>query len=156
MLLLTGKRNSSTVLNVLLAKFCKYSPSSQFTEKVCDSFFPFCLLASSCVSQYSSKAFLFSLVNKPGWAPVKLPQTGKHGSGRYSMYSCSGYGPILGGGNDIYIPSHASSNTNSYSNLGHTYSPPSGHSYGTSFTKSFLAGSYNFRPDEVEVFYEST
>ena len=43
----------------------------------------------------------------------------------------------------------------SYSNLGHEYSPPSGHSYGSSFTKSFLAGSYHFQPDEVEVFYET-
>ena len=119
-------------------------------------FFPFCLLVSNCGYKYSSKAFLFSLVNKPGWAPVKLPQAGKYSSRRFSIYSCSSYGPVFGGGNDIYIPSHASSNTNSYSNLGHTYSPPSGHSYTSSFTRSFLAGSYKFQPDEVEVFYKST
>ena len=156
LLLLTGKRNSSTVLNFPLAKCYKYSPSSQFTEIVCDSFFPFCLLVSSCGSQYSSKAFLFSLVNKPGWVPVKLPQTGEYNSNRYSIYSCSRYGPTFGGGYDIKIASYAPSNTNSYSHLGHTYSPPSGHSYGSSFTESFLAGSHTFKPDEVEVFYEST
>ena len=111
MLLLTGKRNSSTVLNVPLANFYKYSPSSQFTEIVCDSFFPFCLLASNCVSQYSSKAFLFSLVNKPGWAPVKLPQTGKHSSYRNSIYSCLSHGPVFGGGRDIHITNYASSHT---------------------------------------------
>ena len=156
LLLLTGKRNFSTVLNVPLANCYKYSPSSQFTEIVCDSFFPFCLLDSNCGYQYSSKAFLFSLVNKPGWAPVKLPQTGKYSSSRNSIYSCSSSGPTFGGGFDINIKNHASSSTNSYLNLGHSYSPPSGHSYRSSFTRSFLAGSYTFQPNEVEVFYEST
>ena len=156
MLLLIGKRNSSTVLNVPLAKCYKCSPSSQFTEIVCDSFFPFCLLVSGCGYQYSSKAFLFSLVNKPGWAPLKLPQTGKYSSIRSSIHSCSSSGPAFGGGHDISIKNHASSNTNSYTNLGYTFSPPSGHSYGSSFTESFLAGSYTFQPNEVEVFYEST
>ena len=66
------------------------------------------------------------------------------------------YGPTFGGGYDFYIASYASTNTNSYSNLGHSYNPPAGHNYGTSFTASFLAGSYNFQPNEVEVFYEST
>ena len=156
LLLLTGKRNSSTVLNVPLANCYKYSPSSQFTEIVCDSFFPFCLLVSNCRGLYSSKAFIFSFVNKPGWAPVKLPQTGKYRSNRQSIYSCSSHGPAFGGGYDIKIGSYASFNSNSYSDLGYTYSPPSGHSYGSSFTQSFLAGSSTFTPDEVEVFYEST
>ena len=150
------KRHFSIVLNVLLAKCYKYSPSSQFTEIVCDSFFPFCLLDSNCGYLYSSKAFLFSLVNKPGWAPVKLSQTGKYSSYRYSINSCPSYGPIFGGGSDIWITNYASSNTDSLTNLGHTYSPPSGHSYLSSFARSFLAGSYYFQPDEVEVFYEST
>ena len=33
-------------------------------------------LDSSSEYQYDSKAFLLSRVNKPGWVPVKLPQTG--------------------------------------------------------------------------------
>ena len=28
--------------------------------------------------QYDPKDFLFSVVNKPGWEPVKLPQTGEN------------------------------------------------------------------------------
>ena len=72
------------------------------------------------------------------------------------MYSCYDRGPTFGVGYDIYIASYASSNKNSHTNLGNTYSPPSGHSYGSSFTQSFLAGSYTFQPDEVEVFYETT
>ena len=106
--------------------------------------------------QYDSKAFLFSLVNKPGWAPVKLPQTGRYSSNRaYSVRFRSSYGPTFGGGHDIQIFYSGQSSGNSHSNLGHTYSAPSGHSYGSTFAKTFLAGTYNFTPDEVETFYES-
>ena len=122
-----------------------------------DSCFPFLfsLIDSGSKYQYDSKAFLFSLVNKPGWAPVKLPQTGGHSSNAYSIRFESSYGPIFGGGYDIYISNSASSNSNSYSNLGHTYSPPSGYSYRSTFARTFLAGTYHFTPDEVETFYES-
>ena len=113
--------------------------------------FLFSLIGSRHSWQYDSKAFLFSLVNKPGWAPVKLPQTGKYSSSRaYSMYSSSSYGPTFG--RDIYLSSLASS-----SNLGYTYyGPPRGNGYGTTFARTFLAGSYRFTPDEIETFYETT
>ena len=118
--------------------------------------FNFSLIDSSSGYQYDSKAFLFSLVNKPGWAPVKLPQTGKYSSRRaYSINCYSSYGPTFGGRNDIRIYNYASSNSNSYSNLGHTYSPPSGYSYSSTFARTFLAGTYKFTPDEVETFYET-
>jgi len=112
---------------------------------------------SGCSYYYDSAAFLFSLVNKPGWQPLKLDQTGNNSYRRkYSIYSCSNYGPTFGAGHDIYIANNAASSTNSYTYLGSEYSPPPGNSYRSSFTKSFLAGSYTFRPDEVEVFYETT
>ena len=104
--------------------------------------------------QYDSKAFLFSLVNKPGWAPVKLPQTGKYGSQRDSIRCASILGPAFGGA-DIRISNYASSNSNSYANLGCTYSPPSGYSWGSTFARTFLAGTYQFTPDQVETFYET-
>ena len=115
-------------------------------------------LGSSCGYRYDSSAFLFSLVNKPGWQPLKLDQTGQYSHYRgHSIYSCSSYGPTFGGGHDIYIANNAVSNTNSHATgLGWTYSPPPGNSYWSSFSRSFLAGSYHFRPDEVEVFYETT
>ena len=107
--------------------------------------------------QYDSKAFLFSLVNRPGWAPVKLSQTGQYSYRKsYSIYSYSSYGPTFGGGHDINIKSDASSNSNSYSDLGKEYSPPSGYSYGSTFARTFLAGTYKFTPEEVETFYETT
>ncbi|CAH3173153.1 unnamed protein product [Porites evermanni] len=114
--------------------------------------------SSSCQTRYDSQAFLFSLVNKPGWAPVKLPQTGQHSSNDLSIYDCSSYGPIFGGGHDIIIADYASSSSSSNANLGHTYSPPSGYNYGDTFTQTFLAGgsNYYFTPDEIETFYETT
>ena len=117
----------------------------------------FLLASGSGRYQYDSNAFLFSLVNKPGWAPVKLSQSGKSSSRRaHSIYFLSTYGPTFGNGHDIYIENYASSNSNSYSNLGWTYSPPSGYSYHSTFARTFLAGTYKFTPDEVETFYEST
>ena len=110
-------------------------------------------LESSCFGfQYDAQAFLFSLVNMPGWAPVKFDQTGQYSSFWYSTYSCYSYGPTFGGGHDLQVghPPY-----NYYSNLGYTYSPPSGYSFGSSFAQSFLAGSYKFHPDEVETFYDA-
>ena len=116
----------------------------------------FSLIDSSSGYQYDSKAFLFSLVNKPGWAPVKLPQTGKYSSSRaYSIYCSSGYGPTFGNGHDFFITDNASSNSISHSDLGFTYSPPSGYSVGSNFARTFLAGTLYFTPDEVETFYET-
>ena len=119
-------------------------------------FIDFLTGSMSCGYHYDSQAFLFSLVNKPGWAPVKLPQY------RYNQYAihshCSSYGPIFGGGHDIAIYDHASSSSSNYANLGYTYRPPNGYSYGNTFTHTFLAGgnNYYFTPDEVEIFYETT
>ena len=137
--------------------------TEEFTSEYQDSVasdscfkFLFSLTDSSDKYQYDSKAFLFSLANKPGWAPVKLPQTGRYSSNRaYSVRFGSGYGPTFGAGHDIHISNSASSNSHSYSNLGNTYSAPSGYSYRSTFARTFLAGTYQFTPDEVETFYES-
>ena len=115
------------------------------------------LVGSGSGCPYDSNAFLFSLVNKPGWAPVKLPQTGKYSSSRQcSINDYPSFGPTFGGGHDIYISNYASSNRNSYGKLGQTYSPPSGYSYRSTFARTFLAGTYSFTPDEIETFYETT
>ena len=42
----------------------------------------------------------------------------------------------------------------SYSNLGHTYKLPTGYVYGTDKARSLLAGTYTFKVDEYEVFYQ--
>ena len=111
-------------------------------------------LGSGCLYQYDRQAFLFSLVNKPGWAPVKFNQTGKHSSHEsYSTYSCNNLGPIFGGKDrhDLklgHVPHY------SYSDLGYTYGPPSGHIYASPFARTFLAGHDQFNPDEIETFYD--
>ena len=46
--------------------------------------------------QHDSKAFLFSLVNKPGWEPVKLPQKGKYSSRKYSVQNLKSRGQSFG------------------------------------------------------------
>lgn len=104
----------------------------------------------ACYSGYSgtwatdNKAFIFSLVNKEELEPfksmVKNPSR--------ALYRSTSYGPYFGS-SDILISSNANSNTYSYANLGNSYSLPSG----VKSSSSVLAGTYNFTPDEVEVFY---
>ena len=106
--------------------------------------------------RYDSKAFLFSLVIKPGWAPVKLSQSGQYSFRKsYSIFITSSFGPTFGGGPDINIGNYQLKG-DYYSDLGYTYSPPSGYSYRSTFAKTFLAGTYKFTPGEVETFYETT
>ena len=62
--------------------------------------------------QHDSKAFLFSLVNKPGWAPVKLPQKGKYSSRKNSIQNLKSLGPSFGE-HDMQLSSLASKNRNS-------------------------------------------
>ena len=64
---------------------------------------------------------------------------------------CSGCGPTFGNGDDIHISNNANSNTGSYTDFGqhNAYSVPSG----VQDQYTILAGTRNFTPDEVEVFY---
>ena len=106
--------------------------------------------STHCTWWYDAEAFLFSLVNEPGWAPVKLNQTGSYYySPWYAIYSCSYYGPTFGGGHDIYIADNAAYSSSSYS-YHFTFRSPSGYGPGRS---SFLAGSSYFTPDEIETFF---
>ena len=101
---------------------------------------------SSNTYGYSTNTFIFSLINKEGLAPFKsMVKSLKH-----AIYRNRGYGPTFGGGHDISISNNANSNTGSYTNF-----------YNTNYQISsrvqnrltILAGSYEFTPDEVEVFY---
>ena len=111
-------------------------------------------LGPDCLSQYDPQAFLFSLVNKPGWAPVKFDQTGKHSSyPSNSTYSCYDHGPIFGGPHHdlkLHLSHHGSS-----SELGYTYGLPSGYTYASPSARTFLAGHDQFNPDEIETFYDA-
>jgi hypothetical protein len=106
----------------------------------------------SSVYSYDKDSWLFSLVNKTGGAPCKL----KSFSNNYGTYGNSSYGPTFGGGFDLYISDNCSSGLTSYSNLGHSYATPSGITYGTVNAQNFLAGSYYFQVQEIEVFLIKT
>ncbi len=63
------------------------------------------------------------------------------------------YGPTFGGGGDLCIDNNANTTMNSCSYLGFIYRHPQ-YSWGTIEAKSFLAGSYNFQLDEIEVYHK--
>ncbi|XP_048580774.1 uncharacterized protein LOC5507168 isoform X2 [Nematostella vectensis] len=96
----------------------------------------------------SNKAFLYTLYNPRGYKPEKLP--GKSSTNVHSIYSGASYGPTFGGGHDLYIADKANTQKSSYTNP-YSYQQPSGCSGNTC-----LAGSYQFTPSEVEVFYEAS
>ncbi len=148
---------TTKLINLLYVRCEAVQSVIKYLINVRHMFHLFFSLGSSCGYHYDSAAFLFSLVNKPGWQALKLDQSGRDSHYRSSsIYSCSDRGPTFGNGHDIYIANYASTSTSSYTNLGYGYSPPPGYSWGSSFANSFLAGSKYFQPDEVEVFYETT
>ena len=95
----------------------------------------------------TSNAFIFSLHNKEGLGPFKSMVTDSSNA----IYRHSSYGLTFGAGHDIHIADNANSNTNSYSDFGqhNDYSISSG----VQDQYTILAGTRNFKPDEVEVFY---
>ena len=127
---------------------CKmvYWTRLSYTESliVCVLFFVF---SGSAGYQYSTNTFLYSLKNYNGYGYFKQDITnGYYGTATYSNYN---YGPVFGGGYDMYIEDNAGRNTYSGFNC-HSYRRPYcdysiwvGTRYGN-----------NFRPDELEVYYE--
>jgi hypothetical protein len=93
----------------------------------------------------SSRAFLFSIVNPAGLAPMKLPLTGEWSYD--AVYFVSSCGPVFGEGRDLFILDKCNTEKKSYSNLGYTYTLPPGQD-----GKTFLAGSDRFLVAEIEVF----
>ncbi len=65
-------------------------------------------------------------------------------------YSVS-YGPTFVYYGDIHIANNANTTMDSRSNLGHSYKNPQ-YAHGSDEAKSFLAGSFNFQLDEIEVY----
>ena len=102
---------------------------------------------NSC-SQWKSDRnnFIFSLINKDN-KPLKMkidPNQHKH-----AIRCDPKYGPKFG--YDICIGNDANTTMDSYSNLGYSYRHPQ-YAHGTNEAQSFLAGSYEFQLDEIEVY----
>ncbi len=85
--------------------------------------------------------------NKENLPPFKASL--KNQNNGYAIYASSSYGPVFGGGWDLAIYDNAASSTNSHTYFVSSYQAPSGVSDRT----TILAGTYNFSPTEVEVFY---
>ena len=92
-----------------------------------------------------SKSFIFSLINNDK-KPLKINWSQNEG-----IYCRKLIGPTFGGGPDIRIEDESNKYTNSSSNLGHSYIHPD-YPKGSKEANSFLAGSFNFQVDEIEVF----
>ena len=142
--------------------FISFLYELEFLNEVCTSDYPFLFLFLQQVTVASIEliprhSFSRSLTSQDGrlWNCVRQGSISHYG---YSIYDCSSYGPTFGGGHDIYIVDYASSSRSSSANLGWQYGPPSGYSYGGTFSRTFLEGGGNdhFTPDEVETFYETT
>lgn len=71
---------------------------------------------------------------------------------RYASYNARSYGPTFGG-HDLYLANQCNRNKNSFTNLGHSYKPPS--NYGGN-ARTLLAGSFKFQCTEYEVYYLTT
>ena len=110
----------------------------------------FVILFSGTAGWVSSvNAFLFSLKNKDN---LELFKAAVHQNSQRAFYHYSGYGPTFGG-HDLRISNNANLNTLSYTDFGVTYQPPPGYTRGAANTKALLAGTHDFTPSEVEVFY---
>ena len=87
-------------------------------------------------------SFLFSIDRK-----AKYEQ--KAGQTSNSIYAYSTYGPTFGGGHDIYIADNCNSSTSCYSYFPYSYDCKE---YNNPSSSDWLAGAYNFKVDEIEVF----
>ena len=107
----------------------------------------FYVIASGTYYKQAPGSFIFSLRNKENLPPFKAPM--KSHRKNYAIFNYYSYGPTFGAGHDLHISNNAPSNTRSYTKFGYTYQPP----HGVSSRLTILAGSHNFSPSEVEVFY---
>ena len=132
--------NISKTLTILKAKETGYIFGG-FTEK---------LWQGDEVQKSDSKAFIFSLTNKD-----KIPCQMKIPNKANAIFCAKEAGPSFGTG-EIHVVHNSNTNKpyaylDSFSDLGGTY-VHSNYAYGSAEAKSFLAGSYNFTLDEIEVY----
>ena len=97
-----------------------------------------------------SSAFLFSLTNRENTpCKIKIDPSQSH----KAIYCNTECGPSFGGGCDIRVGDKANEamGKQCFSRLGRTYKH-SNYAYGTSEAKTFLAGSHEFKLEEIEVY----
>ena len=101
------------------------------------------MLESNGLWGFTRKAFIFSISNKeeldPFASEVRIPDR--------AIFRVSDYGPRFG--YDIHIEDNANSHSYSFARLGRYYRAPAA----GQDRYIILAGTEDFSPDEVEVFY---
>jgi len=100
--------------------------------------------ASSGSYKFDANAFvcvLSSKINKR----QKPTKWGVKTSNKNSVHHSASYGWTQGGGHDIYLCNNCNTTNSSYSNLGNSYTAPA--------DKNLLAGAYNFKVVEYEVYH---
>lgn len=99
--------------------------------------------ASNYQNCYDTNAYLFSLVN-----PFKKPFFSKVFDSSYAIYNDPNYGPIFGGGHDIFVNNNSNLSPSSYIKLTNFHKPndindPKGF---------YFCDNRNFLVKEIEVF----
>ncbi|CAF0959551.1 unnamed protein product [Adineta steineri] len=100
--------------------------------------------ASSEGYQKDKTAFLFTLTNPHNIPPTKYNI--KPDRVAYAVHHKSNFGPVFGGGFDIYISDSSSKNNCNYSNFSHSYDDTTGYGIDT------FTGAKNFTTSEIEVY----
>ncbi|CAB3374369.1 Hypothetical predicted protein [Cloeon dipterum] len=90
---------------------------------------------------YSDKAFLFTLANKQDIPPSKFPVVKR----MFAVVYVPTCGPVFGAGADLSISNNCNQNSESYSNLPHSFD-------GEGASLNVLMGGYNFKVHDYEVF----
>ena len=94
---------------------------------------------------YDPDAWLFSLT----YQTFHNPLPGKATQVLHSKNSLATFGES---NSDIWIANDCNTVTKSHSNLGHSFQTPIGLKYKEDITYSYLAGNFEFRVTEIEVF----
>ena len=99
------------------------------------------------IQKYDSTAFIFSLTNREN-SSCKMKSTNH----LKSIFCANEAGPSFGSG-EIHITGNSNTYSlyESFSDLGDVFKHPL-YDYGTSEATSFLAGSYHFQLEEIEVY----
>ena len=97
---------------------------------------------------------MFSLKNKDNLPPFKASVLKWEQAGSYN----DELGPLFGvgsyrEGHDLFISNNPQTKK-CYSDFGNQYKLPDGYEKGTDKARCLLAGSFNFTPSEIEVFYQ--
>jgi hypothetical protein len=99
--------------------------------------------SSSYKPDDTGKSFLFSLTNPRNSEPKIFPIS----RASHSICCSASCGPRFGSGYDIYVADRCNENTNSYTNVGHSYKNDTGIANDQIFT-----GERGFQVKEIEVF----